>query len=74
MSTVKKGQLKRIYQIKVNNQIINLEDPNPKMSSEDIRDLYSNQYPQLTNSTIVNKGIEDGKSVFEFITVAGTKG
>lgn len=63
-------QIKRKF--KFDNQII--EDINPKLSAEDIKDHLSGTYPQLTNAKIINKGIqEDMTHLFEFQTIVGTK-
>ena len=38
-----------------------LPDPDPSMSLEDVLELYSNQYPELTNATVEEPDIsEDG--------------
>ena len=36
-----------------------LPDPDPSMSTEDVLELYSNQYPELTNATIGEPEISD---------------
>jgi PRTRC genetic system protein C len=51
-----------------------LPDPNPKLSKEEVLDLYSNSYPELTSAQIVGPKIENNCQVFEFKTVMGTKG
>jgi PRTRC genetic system protein C len=66
--------LPRIFQFEVNGEIIELDDPNPSFTANDIRDLYTAQYAELLNSTIVPKGIENDRVVYEFKVVAGTKG
>ena len=73
MATVQ--EITRKFSLKVNGNNIDLEDPNPEMSPEEIKDLLCNHYPQLLNSKIENKGIsDDGVELFEFLTIAGVKG
>lgn len=66
--------VKRVFQLTKNGKITELEDLSADLKAEDIKDLYSTQYPELVNATIINKGIENDKVVFEFKTIAGTKG
>lgn len=67
-------ELPRVFLLEINKEIITLEDPNSSFSANDIRDMYTATYPELLNSTIVNKGVENDKLVYEFKVVAGTKG
>ena len=67
-------QVTRIFKIKVNGQFIELEDPNEALPASDVKELYSNQYPELLNAQIKSNGIQNDKLEFEFVTVAGTKG
>ena len=53
---------------------INLEDPGINMSKEEVLDFYSNQYPELTNSSVTGPKIENDEQLFEFTTSVGTKG
>lgn len=57
---------------KFDNQII--EDINPLLSVEEIKDHLCGTYPKLTNAKIINKGIQENNTLlFEFQTVVGTK-
>lgn len=67
-------EIKRKFQIKINGTLITLEDPNDEMTPEEVKDSYSNHYPQLLNAKIEEKGIVDGYSVYEFVTISGVKG
>ncbi|TDO68771.1 PRTRC genetic system protein C [Flavobacterium chryseum] len=67
-------ELPRIFKFEINKEVIELEDPNPAFTPNDIRDLYTAQYAELLNSTIVPQGIENDRIVYEFKVVAGTKG
>lgn len=74
MTTLTQNSIERIFKLDVGGDTLNLTDPNPELSDEEVKDLYSAQYPQLLNATINNLGLVDEKLVFEFQTVAGTKG
>lgn len=68
-------EITRNFLLKVNNETIGLPDINDELPVEDIKDIYSSQYPQLLNSRIEDKGIdEEGVHNFEFISIAGVKG
>lgn len=68
-------EITRNFLLKVNNETIGLPDINDELPIEDIKDIYSSQYPQLLNCKIEDKGIdENGVHNFEFISIAGTKG
>ena len=51
-----------------------LPDPNTSMSEKEVKQFYSNQYPELINANIGTPKYEDGKSIYEFETNLGTKG
>lgn len=52
-----------------------LEDINPSLSPESVLLHYSGVYPELTNATIFNKGLQDNNTLkYEFRTNIGTKG
>jgi PRTRC genetic system protein C len=73
MATVQ--TITRQFSIKVNGNYIVLEDPNPELSADEVKDILSNHYPQLLNAKIEKKGIDDnGVESYEFLTIAGTKG
>lgn len=67
-------ELNRVFKAEINKEVIVLEDPNINLSVDDVKEMYSAQYPQLLNSQTINHGIQDDKLVYEFKTVAGTKG
>jgi len=66
--------IQRQFIFKLNDNTITLEDPNVELPVETIKSIYANQYPQLLNATVIDKGIEDNKMTYEFETIAGTKG
>jgi len=63
-------ELKRIFKFKD----LELDDPNEKMSKEEVLDFYSGQYPELVNAHVTNPKIENDSIVHEFLTSIGTKG
>jgi len=67
-------ELKRKFTIKIGNEVIELEDPNSNFEAKEVMEMYANQYPQLVNATIESKGIVDECILYNFATVAGTKG
>lgn len=67
-------QLERKFVLVKGDSKIDLQDINRTMSPDQIKDVYTNTYPELINSKIENKGIENDKEVYHFTTIAGTKG
>jgi PRTRC genetic system protein C len=55
-------------------QGVNLADPSASMSPNDVRDLYSATYPELTTAEVEAGEIENGEQVFTFRRAVGTKG
>lgn len=53
---------------------VDLPDPAPNMSPEDVRDLYSATYPELTTATIEGPETRGTRLVYTFRRAAGTKG
>lgn len=68
--------IKRVFKIKVNSNYVDLPEIDSSLSVEEIKDIYSNQYPQLLNAKVEHKGIdvESAEDHYEFLTIAGTKG
>lgn len=66
--------LKRQFIFKKNDSTITLDDINSDLPCETIKEIYSAQFPELLNASIVDKGFENGHLVYEFETIAGTKG
>lgn len=53
---------------------VDLPDPAPGMSTEDVRDLYSATYPELATATIEGPEVRGERLVYTFRRAAGTKG
>lgn len=51
-----------------------LPDPDPEMSPEDVKAMYAPMYPEITNATISGPEIVGGKRIFKFTREIGTKG
>jgi PRTRC genetic system protein C len=49
-------------------------DPGPSFSPEDVRDLYSAQYPELTTAAIDGPDMSGEVARFTFVRAAGAKG
>lgn len=51
-----------------------LSDPCPDMEPKEVLKLYSNTFPELTNSSVSGPVFKDDKMIYEFKTSIGTKG
>lgn len=63
---------KFIYQL--NNDSIKLDDPGSHLNPQEVMDLYSLQYPELTTASLVGPVIEEDQQVYTFRTIIGSKG
>lgn len=53
---------------------IELSDPDPNMSPDDVMSFYSNTYPELTTSTVHGPTMTGETAEYVFKTTVGTKG
>jgi PRTRC genetic system protein C len=53
---------------------IKLPDPNPAMSLEQVREVYSPAYPELTTAAIEGPEISNETLVYRFVRAVGAKG
>ena len=53
---------------------IEIPDPDPTLSLENVMALYSGMYPELTTATIHGPEYKDDKVVYRFKSIIGTKG
>ena len=53
---------------------VSLADPDADMSPEDVRDVYSATYGELTTAEVIDHGIENSTHRYEFRKQVGTKG
>jgi len=51
-----------------------LPDPHPDLSLQEVINHYSSKYPQLSIATVSEPKMTDGKAVYSFTEVLGTKG
>lgn len=49
-------------------------DPGPAFSPNDVRDLFSAQYPELTTATVDGPEIAGDIATYRFVRAAGAKG
>ncbi len=53
---------------------IDLKDPDPALSTEEVREFYSKVYPEILSAAIEGPEITAGKMVYTFRRAVGTKG
>src|SRR3954464_12174399 len=53
---------------------IPLQDPDPKLSVQQVRDFYANIYPEITTAEIDGPENKGGDIVYTFRRAVGTKG
>jgi len=53
---------------------LRLPDPDPRMTPEKVRMLYSNQYPELATAAISGPEPSGEKLQYSFVRAIGTKG
>ena len=51
-----------------------LPDPDPKLSVEDVRTLYAQQFPDIATAAITGPEAVGDKLVYRFTRAIGTKG
>ena len=66
--------LKRKFSFNNNGKDIELADISPKMTTEAVRNFYSNTYPILTTAKIEGPKIKDDCIEYSFVSTIGTKG
>jgi PRTRC genetic system protein C len=53
---------------------VRLPDPDPKLTVEEIRNVYSHQYPDIATASITGPEAVGDKLVYRFTRAIGTKG
>ena len=53
---------------------LRLPDPDPKLTPEQVRDVYSTAYPEITTAVVEGPDASGGTLYFKFIRAVGTKG
>jgi PRTRC genetic system protein C len=72
--TIKTAKRKFIIEKDSKKENIELKDPHPDMSLQEVVNHYSSQYPELATANIDGPTMEDETAVYKFTTVIGTKG
>lgn len=49
-------------------------DPGPSFSPDQVRDLYSGQYPELTTASVDGPEVSGEVATWKFVRAAGAKG
>lgn len=65
---------KRVFKVTKDKKEIELPDPNPSMSIEEVQKFYSSKYPELTNSTAAGPKVVGNNAEYSFKPSVGTKG
>ena len=66
--------MERVFSMRRNGTGIQLPDPNPDFTPDEVMSYYSNLYPELTTSTVHGPVFKDDTVQYEFRTVIGRKG
>ena len=51
-----------------------LDDPDPNITPEEVKQFYAGTYPELTTSNVHGPKMDGDVAVYEFKTTVGTKG
>jgi PRTRC genetic system protein C len=64
----------RALQRSFNYMGLELADPDPALTPEQVRDAYAAQYPEITTAVIEGPDASSDKLVYKFTRAIGTKG
>lgn len=64
----------RQFTFEKDDKTINLADPNPSMSPEEVVKFYAGTYPELTTASLTGPKINAGKAEYSLAVNVGTKG
>lgn len=53
---------------------VNLADPNPALSPEQVKEFFAAHYPELNNAVVEGPVTKDGVATYSFLRAAGAKG
>lgn len=53
---------------------VKLPDPDPRMTAEEVKSLYSHQYPELATAAITGPEASGEQMQYSFVRAIGTKG
>jgi PRTRC genetic system protein C len=71
---VKNAKRKFVIEKDSKKENVELKDPHPEMSLQEVINHYSSQYPELTTANIDGPTMEGDFAVYKFTSVIGTKG
>lgn len=57
-----------------NRQVIQLPDPNPNLSKDEVLNFYAATYPALITALVAGPEFRDDAVVYSFTSTMGTKG
>lgn len=66
--------LTRKFSFKKDGKDIDIPDPNPEMTAEEIMKMNAAVYPELTNGMVTGPVVIDDKAIYTFTTKAGKLG
>lgn len=66
--------LERVFTYQKDKKDVNLPDPNPEMSSDEVMKFYSSKHPELTNAIIEGPTVVGDKATYKMTTKAGKLG
>ncbi len=64
----------RWFEFKVKDEELQIGDPNPDFSTDEVVSFLSNTYPSLTNSNVTGPVMKDGKAFYKISSTFGEKG
>ena len=64
----------RKFELELQGKTIVLDDPNPSVSVDVVKSLYSDLYPELVSASVTGPNITPENVIYRFSPKAGTKG
>jgi len=65
---------KRVFEITHEGEDLELSDPNPQMSVEEVKKFYAGKYPELTNASVSGPKMKNDSAVYSMSGNVGKKG
>ncbi|OGR05259.1 MAG: PRTRC system protein C [Deltaproteobacteria bacterium RIFOXYD12_FULL_50_9] len=66
--------LPRKFEIKVGGTITTVDDPNPSLTPENVRDLLAVTYPEITSGSVQGPEMKKDCVLYKITSVVGVKG
>jgi PRTRC genetic system protein C len=67
-------QLERVFTFKKDGKEMQLKDPNPELTAQEVLKFYSGTYPELTNAMVEGPVVKNDKATYSMKTQAGKLG